>query len=68
MNVKLNEESDDILSVRITHTVLSSVNPTQDIIIRNEINRMIIEHFGGEYKIASEAVRFTLKIVYPKLL
>ena len=63
--IELKEESEDVLSVRITHTIFAAPEPTQEIIIRNEINRMIIEHFGGSYKIVPNAVLFTLKIVYP---
>ena len=62
IRVELAEESENILSVRIVHTGFAAPDPPQDIIIRNEINRMIIEHFGGDYEIVPQAVRFTLKI------
>lgn len=62
IDLKLELADDNILSIQILHTVFASSNPTQDIIIRNEINRMIIEHFEGNYKITPEAVCFTLKM------
>lgn len=65
--IKLEKTSDTVLSIQITHTNLASLNPAQNIIIRNEINRMIIEHFGGEYKVVPEAVCFTLRIQNTKL-
>lgn len=64
VRVELNEEPGDRLSVRIVHTIFASPQPMQDIIIRNEINRMIIEHFEGSYEITPGAVRFTLKRIY----
>lgn len=64
IRVELKKEPGDLLSVRISHTTFASLQPTQDIIIRNEINRMIIEHFEGSYEIISGAVRFTLKTVH----
>lgn len=39
------------LTVRINGTALASHNPSQELIIRNEINRMIIVHFGGRYEV-----------------
>jgi len=48
--------------VTVTNSALASVEPTQEMIIRNEINRMIIEYFGGEYEVRSGFIRFTLKI------
>lgn len=37
------------LKITFENSALASSIPSQDIIIRNEINRMLIENFGGEY-------------------
>lgn len=64
MCVELKEEPNNILLIRVTHTTFASSEPTQDIIIRNEINRMIIEYFEGDYQIVPDAIQFSLKIVH----
>lgn len=43
------------LKITFGNTALASSIPSQDIIIRNEINRMLIENFGGEYTRSSQA-------------
>lgn len=68
INLKLEPANHHAVSIQIFHTVFASSNPTQDIIIRNEINRMIIEHFEGIYEIIPEAVCFTLKMPQTTLL
>lgn len=62
INLKLELTDNHAVSIQIFHTVFAYSNPTQDIIIRNEINRMIIEHFKGIYEIVPEAICFTLKM------
>lgn len=65
IGLELKLMDDNIVSIQVFHTVFASPEPTQDIIIRNEINRMIIEYFGGHYTIVPEAVCFTLKMEHP---
>lgn len=65
IDLELKLIDDNVLSIQVFHTVFASPDPTQDIIIRNEINRMIIEYFGGHYKIVPEAICFTLKMEHP---
>lgn len=60
--VKLEKSEEEGLIVTVINTRLASPEPAQDIIIRNEINRMIIQHFAGTYNVGSGIVRFTLKL------
>ena len=61
------EVSDDetLLTIRVYGTSLASRNLSQEMIIQNEINRMIIHHFEGEYENKVNAhtpyVYFTVK-------
>lgn len=53
IEMKLSED-DTKLWIRVSGTMLASVSQSQEVIIRNEINRMLIEHFGGQYEVKSE--------------
>lgn len=56
---------ESILKLGITNSFLSIANPTQDIIIYNEINNKIITHFGGKYEIQTDkgTIAITLPII-----
>lgn len=62
LRIDLEQPDGKFFVVTVTNTALASAEPTQEVIIRNEINRMIIEHFGGLYEVRSGFIRFTLKI------
>lgn len=62
LRIDLEQSNGKFFVVTVTNTALASAEPTQEVIIRNEINRMIIEHFGGLYEVRSGFIRFTLKI------
>lgn len=62
LRIDLEQSGGKFFVVTVTNTALASAEPTQEVIIRNEINRMIIEHFGGLYEVRSGFIRFTLKI------
>lgn len=53
------------LMIRVYETSLASIDLSQDLIIRSEINRMIIHHFEGVYENRLEApipyIYFTIK-------
>lgn len=59
-------EADKVLHTRVAGSALAQGQPSQDVIIRNEINRMLIARFGGSYTISDEAgigvVNLTLPI------
>lgn len=48
-------EADKILHIRVAGSALAQGQPPQDIVIRNEINRMLVTRFGGSYTISEEA-------------
>lgn len=56
------------LQIAVSNSILALVKPTQEITIRNEINRMLIEHFGGQYKIYTEQkmISIILPVNYKK--
>lgn len=62
--IEVNEEETELM-IKVYGTLLASQNLSQDMIIRNEINRMIINHFEGVYESKAEArtpyVYFTIK-------
>ena len=62
LRINLEQSGGKFFVVTVTNSALASVEPTQEMIIRNEINRMIIEYFGGQYEVRSGFIRFTLKI------
>lgn len=60
--VNLKKEPGYMLKISITNSILATSSPDQKIIIRNEINRMIINHFEGEYTIIPDsAIIFSIK-------
>ena len=54
-------EEENMLKITIEHPLLATNVQAQETIIRNEINRMLIEHFGGEYTIKPGYIWFTIK-------
>ena len=48
-------EADKVLHIRVAGSALAQGQPPQDIVIRNEINRMLVTRFGGSYMISEEA-------------
>ena len=64
VSVEVNEDETE-LKIRIYGTSLAARELSQEQIIRNEINRMIVNHFEGEYANHAEArtpyVYFTVK-------
>lgn len=52
-NISISQEQTGTpsLHIMIMNSLLAGPNPSQDIAIRNEINRMLTECFGGTYKI-----------------
>lgn len=49
LTIKVNEEETELM-IKVHGTLLASQGLSQDMIIRNEINRMIINHFEGVYE------------------
>ena len=64
VSIEANEEETE-LRIKVYGTLLASQNLSQDMIIRNEINRMVINHFEGAYESKTEAqtpyIYFTVK-------
>lgn len=62
--IEVNEENTELM-IKVYGTLLACHNLSQDMIIRNEINRMIISHFEGIYESKTEAqtpyIYFTVK-------
>lgn len=56
----LRELGEDKLQLCIVGSILTREQPEQDIIIRNEINRMLMEQFGGSYTIREQQIILTL--------
>lgn len=59
-------ENESKMWVHVPGTALATATPSQDVIIRNEINRMLIAHFGGQYEVKAEqacpCVDFTIRV------
>lgn len=49
VSIEVNEEETELM-IKVHGTLLASQGLSQDMIIRNEINRMIINHFEGVYE------------------
>ena len=45
----------EVMHIRVAGSALAQGQPPQDIVIRNEINRMLVTRFGGSYTISEEA-------------
>ena len=54
VSIEVNEEETELM-IKVYGTLLASQGLSQDMIIRNEINRMIINHFEGVYESKTEA-------------
>lgn len=54
--------ADNVLKLTIIGSALASLQLTQDIIIQNEINRLLVQYFKGEYLVQPEqaAIEITL--------
>lgn len=52
--IEVNTEGTELM-IRVNATSLASLDLSQDLIIRNEINRMIVNHFEGVYEIKAYA-------------
>lgn len=52
--IEVNQEGTELM-IKVYGTLLAHQNLSQDMIIRNEINRMIISHFKGVYESKTEA-------------
>lgn len=65
--IEVNEDETELM-IKVYGTLLANKNLSQNLIIRNEINRMIISHFGGVYenrvKVQPSYVYFTIKGKY----
>lgn len=48
------KEDSQKFCLKIQGSVLAEKSSSQQIVIQNEINRMLVEHFGGEYIICSD--------------
>ena len=61
----LAEEDTDKGEILITvyNSILITPNPPQSIVILNEMNRMLVESFGGNWEITSNYVKFTIPLI-----
>lgn len=53
------------LDIEVAGTALAESEPEQQVVIRNEINRMLISRFGGRYELRSEQSPPTVVISLP---
>ena len=60
--VEVDTEEGKII-VTAYHSILVSVNPGQSIVIQNEMNRMLVEHFGGSWEVNRAYVKFTIPLI-----
>lgn len=49
--------------VTVYHSILVTATPGQSIIIQNEMNRMLVEHFGGSWEVNRVYVKFTIPLI-----
>ena len=52
------------LKITIKNTFLATPNPTQETVIRNEINRMLIEGFGGVYNRLQQENNSSITLIF----
>lgn len=53
---------EELLRISVTNPLLAADNQTQETTIRNEINRMMIEHLGGSYVLKQNQICFTMRL------
>lgn len=63
LTVQLCELASGALQIKVIGSELLCENPGQEIIIRNEINRMLIARFGGTYTITDREIVITLPVI-----
>lgn len=68
ISLKLEKTVHSELQITVGNSILAQANSSQEIMIRNEINRMLIEYFGGQYKIYTEqkVISIILPVNYRK--
>lgn len=62
VRVELSMENAQTLSMKVTNPALLEIETVQEAIIRNEICRMIILHFGGHYEVTHDRALLTLQV------
>ena len=45
------------------NSIFITTSPVQHIVIQSEMNRMLVEHFGGAWIVNEEYVQFTIPFV-----
>lgn len=58
----IQEQEAGQLQIKVSGSRLASKRAEQEIIIRNEINRMLITHFGGRYTIQGQEITLLLPV------
>lgn len=61
VEVVVNEKS-RMFQLRVTGSQLAGAEANQEVIIHNEINRMLIVHFGGSYTIDGQVIRMEIPV------
>lgn len=51
------------IMVTVYNSIFITTSPVQNIVIQSEMNRMLVEHFGGAWIVNEEYVQFTIPFV-----
>ena len=51
------------IMVTVYNSIFITTSPVQHIVIQSEMNRMLVEHFGGAWIVNEEYVQFTIPFV-----
>lgn len=62
VTARLSEAPGNVFQIAVSGCLLVRKNPEQEIIIRNEINRMLIHRFGGVYTVEGQQIIVTIPI------
>lgn len=63
VSIEVDKEQGKIV-VTTYHSILLTPNPNQSIVIQSEMNRMLVEYFGGSWEVVDqEYVKFTIPLI-----
>ena len=51
------------IAVTAYNSIFITTSPMQSLVIQSEMNRMLVEHFGGTWIVNEEYVQFTIPFV-----
>lgn len=64
ITLQIRKEGETKIEITCSNTILASSNASQEVTIQNEINRMIISNFGGNYQINTQGYMPQITITF----